>query len=151
MLTFGTKFRGTPEFRPELPTKPARRVAKSSPDDDEFALVHDDDSHVIIPPFLGRERMQARASAKRKPNDENLTNPKKKTIRAGARCRQCGHEVRDGSDFYELHPERGIPGALYKQPVDVCRVPVDKRLPGFPVLTDQPLPRKSRAKKNLGK
>jgi hypothetical protein len=111
---------------------PEKRVAKSSPDEQNNNIPSSEGNRVIIPPFLGRERLQARASSKRKPNDGNLANPaKKKKIRAGARCRQCGHEVRDGSDFYELHPERGTPGSQYKQPGDVCRVPVDKDCQDF--------------------
>ena len=106
---------------------------------------------VVVPPFPVQERIRARASPERKLNDRNLTNPKKKNIRSGPRCRQCGHEVREGSDYYELHQGRGIPGAQYKQPVNVCRVPVDKREPSFPGPPNQPLPRKSRAKTNLGK
>jgi hypothetical protein len=137
---------------------PEKRVPESSPDDNEFPLHADDDdppsegNRVVIPPFLGRERIETSASSpKRKQNDGDLTNQKKKKTRSGARCRQCGHEVRAGSDYFELHPERGTPGAQYKQPGDVCMVPVDARLPGFPIPPNQPLPRKSRAKKNTGK
>jgi hypothetical protein len=35
---------------------------------------------VVIPPFLGQERMQVKASPKRKQNDKDLANPKKKNI-----------------------------------------------------------------------
>jgi hypothetical protein len=102
---------------------------------------------VIIPPFLGRER----ALQKHDQNDGDVAKPKKKKKRSGGRCRKCGHEVWEGAEYYDQHPERGTPGADYKQPADVCRVPVDKREPGFPVPPNQSLPRKSRAKRNLEK
>jgi hypothetical protein len=107
---------------------------------------------VIIPAFLGQERIQAKASLKRKKNDKDLANANKKTIRSWARCPQCRHKFWKGFDYYEqLHPEQGTPDTQYKQSVDICRVPVDKRLPGFSEPPKQPLPWKSPVKQKLGK
>ena len=107
-------------------------------------------AYSTIPAGMSHE--QYHVSARSVPQADTaaaITNARVRT-KAPRRCRQCGHPYGSGQSHGKFHVGAGKRDKHQKSYESVCKVPKEEWLPGFPLKEGQPMPRRSRAKKNLG-
>ena len=153
---------------PDAQTPSERQVTKDSAayddEDDDFAAMDVDDDvedhgvsgestpakanhRVAVPAFDGRmptgiDPGVYQEAVPRLPTNSN-DGAKKKPARQSPRCRQCGHEYGDGSQYHSLHKREGFGGSGQRR---FCLVAEQERLEGFPLPEGAKMPRRSRSK-----